>query len=78
MLLVIGGWPDGHHIRTARKAHRCDYDHGVGNGGRCKTIIQPGDRYVEGDANDGAGGYARDRYCLACAGDEARSSVPTN
>lgn len=77
MIVVADGWLKGQPIRKARKAHRCDYFHGVRNGGRCKTIIQPGSYYVEGEANDEAGGFGHDRYCLACAGEEARSSVPT-
>jgi hypothetical protein len=72
---VEGGWLDGFPIRRARKPHRCNYWHGLHNGGRCKTIIQPGDFYVEGEGNDEAGGFGNDRYCLPCAGPEAQASA---
>lgn len=57
------GWLKGHPIRTARKAGKCaDFRH-------CGTVIQPGDKYVEGDIDiDKAGGFGHDRLCLACAG----------
>jgi hypothetical protein len=71
MIVIQDGWLKGHCIRRARKAHRCDYTHGVYNGGRCKTIIQPGDFYAEGEGNDSAGGFGNDRYCLSCAGYDA-------
>lgn len=65
---LIGGWLDSHPVRTARKAGRCDYWRGSQNGGRCHTPINPGDRYIEGETNDEAGGYGNDRYCFDCAG----------
>jgi hypothetical protein len=69
---ITGGWLDGHPIRKARKAHLCDYWHGIHNGGRCNKPINPGDQYVEGDPNDDAGGYGADRYCFDCIKPEDR------
>jgi hypothetical protein len=72
--LLKGGWLDGHCLRRARKPHRCVFDRvsfddrGTRTLIRCKTNIQPGDLYAEGDRNDDAGGFGCDRYCLACAG----------
>lgn len=62
------GWLEGNVIRTARKAHRCDYWMGMSCGGQCRRIIQPGEQYVEGDANDEAGGFGYDRICMDHAG----------
>ena len=63
-------------IRRARKAHRCGYWHGLANGGRCRTVIQPGDLYAEGDPDpDYAGGFGLERYCLACAGPDAQAAA---
>jgi hypothetical protein len=60
---VEGGSFKGCPIRTARKAGKCaGFRH-------CGTIIQPGDRYVEGDTQyDIAGGFGHERLCLPCAG----------
>lgn len=57
----------GHPIRRARKAGRCDY--WLGERGRCANRIEVGDEYVEGEMSDDfrAGGFGRDRYCMACA-----------
>ena len=55
----------GHAIRRARKAGRCDY--WLGERGRCTNRIEVGDEYLEGEFSDDAGGYGRDRYCMACA-----------
>lgn len=38
-------------------------------------IIKPGDSYAEGSPNDTAGGFGQDRYCLDCAGPEAREAA---
>lgn len=55
------GWLTGSTIRRARKAGKC------AGFRQCGTTIQPGDEYVEGDPQyDNAGGFGRDRYCLAC------------
>lgn len=62
---------EGHPIRKARKAHRCNYWWGKNNHpnkeGRCQNVIKPGDLYLEGEMNDEAGGYGADRYCAECA-----------
>lgn len=73
--VIQGGWLDGNRIRRARKDYRCDYWRGLQNGGMCKTRIKAGDLYAEGERNDTAGGYGVDRYCLACAGEEARQAA---
>lgn len=75
MRRVADGTWKGQPIRRARKAHRCDYWHGSQNGGRCKNTIQPGEDYVQGELNDDAGGFGHDRYCLDCAGPEARAAA---
>ena len=61
-----GSWL-GYTIRRARKSGRCDY--WLGERGRCTNLIEVGDEYVEGELSDGfkAGGFGRDRYCMACA-----------
>jgi hypothetical protein len=74
-LPIEGGWLDGRMIRRARKPFHCRYWHGRANGGHCKTIVQPGELYAEGESNDVAGGYGVDRYCIACAGDEVRATI---
>jgi hypothetical protein len=53
-------------VRTARKQYRCEYFRGTENGGRCKNRIEAGQRYVEGEPNDTAGGWGNARYCLDC------------
>lgn len=58
--------------RTARKRGRCANAHAadVGNpkvADICKRYIEPGDRYVEGELNESAGGFGRDRICKPCA-----------
>lgn len=57
----------GYTIRRARKAGRCEY--WLGERGRCTNRIEAGDEYLEGEFSDDckAGGYGRDRYCMACA-----------
>ena len=74
-VIIQDGWLQGHCIRRARKAHRCDYSHGFSGGGRCKTIIQPGEIYAEGEGNERAGGFGNDRYCLPCAGYDASGEL---
>lgn len=69
-----GTWKN-HLIRRARKAHTCDYYRGRLNGGRCGAKIAVGDDYMEGEMNDDAGGFGHDRYCLECAGPEARAAA---
>ncbi len=75
MIRINGGWLDGHLIRRARKAHRCDAWLGWKRG-RCDNVILPGSYYAEGEPNDRAGGYGDDRLCLECAGPEAREAAP--
>jgi hypothetical protein len=60
---VASGAFAGCRIRTARKAGFCaDFRH-------CRTVIQPGDRYVQGDSqHDIAGGFGYERLCLKCGG----------
>lgn len=75
-LRVTQGWLAGHRIRRARKEHRCDYWHGRANGGRCDKSIASDDFYVEGDISpDRAAGFGHDRYCLDCAGADARAAL---
>ena len=67
------GWLEGNVCRTARKPHRCQACNSKGPGtGRCTNIIQPGERYVEGEMELYSHPNARERYCLECAGPEAR------
>lgn len=59
-------------LRTARKAGRCANAHAaeVGNAlvkDVCKRTIGVGDQYVEGELNETAGGFGRDRVCKPCA-----------
>ena len=78
---VNGGPWDGHVIRAARKIGRCDYFRGIrddrpaSQNGLCPNVIRTGDLYLAGEMNDEAGGYGQDRYCLECAGVDARKSV---
>lgn len=58
---VSGGIYAGHLIRQARKPGKCG----------CGCAIAVGDLYLEGEGNDTAGGFGRDRLCLDCAGPEA-------
>jgi hypothetical protein len=70
-----GPWA-GHRIARARKAGRCDYWKGRFNGGRCPNVIAADDHYLNGENNPyKAGGYAQDRYCMDCAGEEARQAL---
>ena len=69
--IVDLGWLEGRIVRTARKPGQC-HNHFVG-GKRCPIFIQPGDLYVEGDVVDLP--FTRARYCLTCAGPEARESI---
>jgi len=64
--IVAGGVWDGAQVRTARKLGRCHYWLGSGLG-RCPVLIQPGDRYFDGEMRDGHP-FARDRYCMAHLG----------
>ena len=72
---IQSGWLEGHPIRKARNAGQCDFWRGALHGGCCKTMIKPGDYYAEGERNDDAGGFGRDRYCMECAGVEARAAL---
>lgn len=58
-------WPAAQLV-TARKAYRCD--------NRCPGQIGPGDLYIDpGECNpDRANGFGGYRYCLKCAGGEAK------
>jgi hypothetical protein len=67
MKFMETGWLKGNAVRTARKSYRCDFWKGQSSGGFCRNKIEPGDQYVEGDPNDEAGGFGRDRVCMACA-----------
>lgn len=58
------GWLAGHRIRTAQKAAQCDY---WNDGRQCTHIIEAGQRYVEGRAND-TPGWGADRICARHAG----------
>ena len=75
MISVSEGTWRGQPIRRARKAYRCDYWRGAMNGGRCAKRIAAGDYYMQGEANDEAGGFGYDRYCMECAGSEAQASL---
>lgn len=74
---VAGGPLNGYRIRTARKAGRCEFWLGRE---RCPEQIEVGDDYVEGELSDSfkAGGFGRDRYCMAhlAAGREASTRHP--
>lgn len=59
-------------VRVARKRHRCANAHAadVGNplvANICKRYIEAGERYVEGELNETAGGFGHDRICEPCA-----------
>lgn len=56
-------------VRTARKAGRCA---GSSTAGPCAHVIQPGERYVEGDLIVDPP-FGRGRYCRACA--DARGMI---
>jgi len=71
LLVVEGGAWNGYLIRTARKEGQCNYSRGEGIG-RCPNILKPGDQYVEGDVIDLP--FTRARYCMQCAGPEARAT----
>jgi len=72
-ITVTDGTWHGNYIRRARKVSKCDY--WLGEAGRCKAVIAVGDLYLEGEMNEDAGGYGSDRYCMTCAGDEARAAI---
>jgi hypothetical protein len=59
--IVQSGYFKGNRIRTARKAGKCaDFRH-------CGNMIEVGDLYVEGEGDPyKAGGFGRERLCLAC------------
>lgn len=66
------GGPRGLVVRTARKRHRCANAHAADVGNPkvtdiCSRYIDPGQQYVEGDLNESAGGFGRDRICKPCA-----------
>lgn len=61
-ILVKAGFYEGHLIRRARVAGKCEEN------ARCETIIQPGDHYVEGHGNGTAGIFGKERICLRCGG----------
>lgn len=73
MIIVQSGTWRGNPIRKARKPGKCEYWRG--EAGRCKAPIAAGDYYMQGEMNDAAGGYAADRYCMHCAGEEARAEL---
>ncbi len=52
-------------FRNCRKEFRCNET----DGGRCKNIIKPGDKYFDtGEHNiDIAGGFGTLRFCMECA-----------
>jgi len=70
---IDGGWLKGHRISVARKRGRCEYNHGQSAGGRCQHIISVGEKYVQGEIRHN--GIGQERYCLACAGPEARRAA---
>jgi hypothetical protein len=73
---IFDGWLEGKAVRRARKPGRCQYWRGRGNGGNCRNRIEPGQFYAEGDYDDcSESPFARQRYCLTCAGDEAIATV---
>jgi len=77
-LQVEGGWLNGSMIRKARKSYRCQYWRGRANGGRCPTVIQPGEFYIEGEGNGETGhngALLMDKYCPSCAGPEALATI---
>lgn len=54
--------------RTARSEHRCDMFWGDAGGGRCSTVIHPGERYWDTkERNGNGGGWETDRLCPSCA-----------
>ena len=70
---VQGGRHDGMLIRKARKATWCNNQRHC-----CKTgaEIQPGEHYTEMEVDpDVAGGFGMKKLCMACAGEEARTSL---
>jgi hypothetical protein len=58
----------GVRLRTARKDGRCANAtaHIAGNAPGCERLILAGDRYMEGDRNETAGGFGFDRICMGC------------
>ena len=59
-------------VHKARVAGRCANaaaaERGVEWAQHCARTINAGDSYVDGDLNlDKAGGFGRDRVCMACA-----------
>ncbi len=77
-LEIKDGWLAGNMIRRARKPFTCGYWRGKLNGGFCKHVVQRGELYAEGEGDPyNAGGFGRDRYCLDCAGPEARAVTET-
>jgi hypothetical protein len=64
------GWLEGHPVRVSRQPHRCEYWRGASAGGLCRNVIAVGERYVEGEPNDTAGGWGNARYCLCCMADD--------
>ncbi len=76
---VQTGWLSGSAIRQARKEYRCDYWRGKSNGGFCRKPITAGAFYVESGEGNGEstrnGVLLQDKYCLDCAGPEARASL---
>ena len=64
--------PPVSQLHTARKAGPCANasaaKRGIEWAQHCSLTINPGDSYVDGDLNlDKAGGFGRDRVCMACA-----------
>lgn len=69
-VIETGVWR-GSRIRNAHKAGRCHYWRGQrhddpADNGRCPVIIEVGDKYFDGELNPhSAGGFGRERYCMA-------------
>jgi hypothetical protein len=71
---VISGPWEGHLIRRARKSGSCEYWKGANAGGRAP--IKVGDLYMEGEHHPGkAGGFAAERWCMNCAGNDAKRRI---
>lgn len=71
-----GPWA-GHMIRRARKAGHCHYWKGANNGGTCRAPLAPGDLYLEGEPqyDFNPNPFAVERWCMECAGEEARAAI---
>ena len=73
--VTAGPW-HGHFIRRARKPGSCAYYKAGRNGGWCNTPINTNDLYLEGEPDtDSPSPWATKRYCLECAGPDARRAL---